>query len=331
LRRGLSVTPAERHPSMSELVAELVRQPEPRKKVAKAETLASASELASLLESLLQRPVQARQQVVKTTPDKGVVAVYVGDDGVAAALVHFDLAAAASTAAALTLVPPAMVQEASRAGKLPQILTDNLHEVANVLTRLVRGMSASRLRLQGMFPLPGAVPAGIAAALKTPPSRISFDVAVSAYPGGRITVIGLGPKAATISPEQKKAMTRALIVDDSRAMRLIIGRALKRMGVTEILEAPDGEEALKCLRGGAAVDAVFVDWNMPVMDGLTFIKAVRTDKSFDRLPIVMVTTEAEPEQMDAALAAGASEYLVKPINEELLRSKLESLGLKLGS
>jgi serine/threonine protein kinase/CheY-like chemotaxis protein len=331
LRRGLSVTPAERYPSMNELVAELVRPPEPRKIVTKGETLASASELATLLESLLQRPVQAKQQLVKTMPDKGVVAVYVGDDGVGAALVHFDLPAAASTAAALTLVPATMVQEASRAGKLPQILWDNLHEVANVLTRLARGMSASRLRLQGMFPLPGAVPAAIAAALKTPPSRMSFDVAVSAYAGGRITVIGLGSKAAAISPEQKKAMTRALIVDDSRAMRLIIGRALKRMGVTELLEAPNGEEALKCLRGGATVDAVFVDWNMPVMDGLTFIKAVRTDKSFDRLPIVMVTTEGEPEQMEAALGAGANEYLVKPINEELLRGKLEGLGLKLTS
>ena len=106
-----------------------------------------------------------------------------------------------------------------------------------------------------------------------------------------------------------------------------MGRALKRLGVTEILEAPDGQEALKCLRGGAAVDAVFVDWNMPVMDGLTFIKAVRMDRRFDPLPIVMVSTEAAPAQIQAALAAGANEYLVKPINEELLRSKLAGLGL----
>jgi two-component system chemotaxis response regulator CheY len=130
-----------------------------------------------------------------------------------------------------------------------------------------------------------------------------------------------------IFPERTKAMTRALIVDDSLAMRLIMAQALKGLGVTEILEAPDGQEALKCLRGGATVDAVFVDWNMPVMDGLAFIKAVRADRSFDRLPIVMVSTEAAPERIQVALGAGANEYLVKPINEGLLRSKLASLGL----
>jgi two-component system chemotaxis response regulator CheY len=329
LRRGLSVKPADRYPSMNELLADLARHPEPlRRKVPTPETLATAADLASLLETLLQRPVQARQQAGTAALGQGVVAVYSGDTGPAAALVHFDLLAAASTAAALTLVPPNVVAEASRAGKLPQVLMDNLLEVANVLTALVRGMSAARLRIQGVYPLPGSVPPGIREALKTPPCLISFEVTVSDYPGGRITVLGLEPKSQRVSHEPKKPLTRALIVDDSGAMRLVVGRALRRLGVTEVLEAPNGEEGLGCLRGSAVIDAVFVDWSMPVMDGLTFIRTVRADKSFNAVRILMVTTAADPVQMDAALAAGADEYLVKPISDELLRGKLEGLGLK---
>jgi two-component system, chemotaxis family, chemotaxis protein CheY len=131
-----------------------------------------------------------------------------------------------------------------------------------------------------------------------------------------------------ISRRPGRLMKRALIVDDSRAMRLIVGRALKKMGVAEILESPDGEEGLKCLRGGIPIDAVFVDWNLPFMDGLTFIRTVRANKSFDHLCIVMVTTEAETDRVEAAFAAGADEYVMKPINEELFRRKLDALGLR---
>ncbi len=64
------------------------------------------------------------------------------------------------------------------------------------------------------------------------------------------------------------------------------------------------------------------------MDGLTFIKAVRAERRFDRVRLVMVTTEGDPTQMDAALAAGADEYLVKPISDQLLRNKLMGIGLE---
>jgi two-component system chemotaxis response regulator CheY len=134
--------------------------------------------------------------------------------------------------------------------------------------------------------------------------------------------------AATTSLPSRRIMKRALIVDDSRAMRLIVGRALKKMGVAEVLEAPDGDEGLRLLRGGIPIDAVFVDWNLPVMDGIAFIKAVRANRSFDHLRIVMVTTEAEPEQVAAAFAAGADEYVMKPIIEESFLRKLTALGLR---
>jgi CheY-like chemotaxis protein len=92
--------------------------------------------------------------------------------------------------------------------------------------------------------------------------------------------------SSTPAYEPSSILTRALIVDDSGAMRLVLGRALRRLGVTAVLEAPDGEAAMKCLRGGTAVDAVFVDWSMPVMDGLSFVKAVRAARMFAPLRIV---------------------------------------------
>jgi len=330
LRRGLSVKRADRYPSMNELLADLGRHSDPpHRKIPRTETLASAAELASLLETLLQRPVRAKRRTAKASHDEGVVAVYAGDDGTAEALVHFDLQAAGSTAAALTSLPAHLVRDASRVGHLSPVLMDNLLEVANVLTKLMRGMSTARLRIQGIYPLPGVVPPGVAAALETPPHSGGFEVFVSDYPGGHMTVIGLRPKATAMAHDQNSVLRRALIVDDSGAMRLVVGRALRQLGVTEILEAPDGEEGLRRLRDGAIVEAVFVDWNMPVMDGITFIKAVRADRRFERLRIVMVTTEGEPEQIESALAAGANEYMVKPVSEEVLRRVIESIGFKL--
>ena len=329
LRRGLSVKPAERYPSMNELLADLQRYPEPLgRKVRATETLLTAADLASLLETLLQRPVQAKQQGDGSAHAGGVLAVYAGDGGAATALVHFDLLAAGSTAAALTALSPVIVQEASRAGRLPQALLDNLLEVANVLTALIRSMSTARVRIQGIYPLPGSLPPGILGALETPSFLSSFEVAVSDYPGGRITVMGLEPPTVATSRQLPQRLTRALIVDDSGAMRLVVGRSLRRLGVAEVLEASNGEEGLACLRGRADIEAVFVDWSMPVMDGLTLIRAIRADGRFDGLSLLMVTTEGDPAQMDAALTAGADEYLVKPISDELLRSKLDGIGLR---
>ncbi len=329
LRRGLSIDPAGRYPSMNELLADLGRAPEPAPAKAPSEGAAvSAAHLASLLETLLGRPVQARQLDDKVALGRGAVASYAAADGVAAALVHFDLSAAAGIAAALTAVPPEAVALAISAGKLPQNLTDNLLEVANVLTALVRGTGSARLRIQQVYPLPGGVPPIIRAALAGPPHAVGFDVSVADYPGGQVTVVGLKTKTPAISREQTIPLRGALVVDDSGAMRLVIGRALARLGVTQILEASNGQLGLKTLHQEAAVEAVFVDWSMPVMDGLTFIKAVRAERRFDRVRLVMVTTEGDPAQIEAAMAAGADEYLIKPISDQLLRNKLKGIGLE---
>ena len=120
---------------------------------------------------------------------------------------------------------------------------------------------------------------------------------------------------------------RALVVDDSRAIRGIVGRIVKAAGF-EIVEAGNGREALDRLReGGGSIDLALVDWNMPVMDGLEFVKAARADGAYSDLPIIMVTTEAEVTQIEQALVAGASEYLMKPFSKEALAEKLALLGL----
>lgn len=117
---------------------------------------------------------------------------------------------------------------------------------------------------------------------------------------------------------------RALVIDDSRTTRAIIRKTLAEVGI-EVIEAGDGREGLEQLRRAPDTDLVLVDWNMPVMNGLDFIKAVRADRAYDPVRIMMVTTETEQEQVVRALEAGANEYLMKPFTKEVLVAKLSLL------
>lgn len=123
---------------------------------------------------------------------------------------------------------------------------------------------------------------------------------------------------------------RALLIDDSRAMRMLLGSQVRALGF-DIIEAGDGSEALAALHERHDVDLALVDWNMPVMNGLEFIRAVRSDKEYRDLCIVVITSETELSQMQAALDAGADEYLMKPFTRDSLGSKLELLGLPHGA
>lgn len=114
---------------------------------------------------------------------------------------------------------------------------------------------------------------------------------------------------------------RALVIDDSRTVRAVIGTILKEMNI-EVVQAGDGREALDQLRRWPDVELILVDWNMPVMNGLDFILAVRGQRSYDSVRILMVTTETESEQVTRALAAGANEYLMKPFTRDILVAKL---------
>ncbi|MFI2753233.1 response regulator [Cellulomonas sp. P22] len=119
---------------------------------------------------------------------------------------------------------------------------------------------------------------------------------------------------------------RALVIDDSRTMRRIVASVLEPLGF-EVVQAGDGQEALDVLEQGVEVDLACVDWNMPVMDGLTFVTRVRARREWRDVTLMMVTTESEHGQIVRALAAGAHEYVIKPFTPEIIRGKLELLGL----
>lgn len=120
---------------------------------------------------------------------------------------------------------------------------------------------------------------------------------------------------------------RALIVDDSRAMRRIVSRILEDAGF-DVLEAGDGQQALDLMEAQETPpELACVDWNMPVMDGLTFINHVRQRPQWRATTLMMVTTESEQGQIVRALAAGAHEYLIKPFTGEAMVEKLDLLGL----
>lgn len=119
---------------------------------------------------------------------------------------------------------------------------------------------------------------------------------------------------------------QALIVDDSRPIRRIEGEILRDLGF-QTAEACNGRDALERLQSAPLPDVVLVDWNMPEMDGLEFVKAVRREARYSGLVVVMVTTETETDQMLRALTAGADEYLMKPFQKESLVDKLRLVGV----
>jgi two-component system chemotaxis response regulator CheY len=120
----------------------------------------------------------------------------------------------------------------------------------------------------------------------------------------------------------------ALVVDDSKVMRRVVGRIVSTLGF-DVLEAGNGREALEQVAAhGDAIWVALVDWNMPEMDGLEFVRHVRAMPGSDDLLVMMVTAQTGAEEMRAALDAGADEYLMKPFNEEHLRAKLALLGVE---
>jgi two-component system, chemotaxis family, chemotaxis protein CheY len=123
-----------------------------------------------------------------------------------------------------------------------------------------------------------------------------------------------------------------MVIDDSRAMRLILKRIVAQLGF-DVVEAGNGKEAMDYLEGalergeGELPGLALVDWNMPEMNGLEFVTAVRAEPRLRNMTLMMVTTESEQSQIVRALAAGAHEYVIKPFTPDAIIDKLHLLGL----
>ncbi len=117
---------------------------------------------------------------------------------------------------------------------------------------------------------------------------------------------------------------KILVVDDMSTMRRIVKSILNQLGFTNIEEAENGKQALAKLKA-EKFDFVVTDWNMPEMDGLELVKAIRSDEELKNIPVLMVTAEGKKESVIEALKAGVNNYIVKPFTPEVLKEKIEKI------
>lgn len=120
------------------------------------------------------------------------------------------------------------------------------------------------------------------------------------------------------------AELKILAVDDSPTMRRIIINTLKRAGFNNVIEASDGKDALAKMKIERP-NFIITDWNMPEMDGLTFITTIRSTEEYKELPVLMVTTRSVQEDIVAAMKAGVNNYIVKPFTPDTLKAKIDQM------
>lgn len=120
---------------------------------------------------------------------------------------------------------------------------------------------------------------------------------------------------------------KALVVDDAKVVRTSLGRIMTNLGF-EVLEAANGQLAQEKMQVHDDISVVLLDWNMPVMNGYDFLVALRSDPKYITDPrVIMVTTETGIASMLKALAAGADEYIMKPFDKEMVKDKLDIVGI----
>ena len=117
---------------------------------------------------------------------------------------------------------------------------------------------------------------------------------------------------------------KILVVDDMSSMRRIIKNTLKQLGYPNTDEAEDGHKALEMVHN-APFDLVVSDWNMPNMNGLDLLKAIRQDPKLSALPVLMVTTEAEMDHILEAIRSGVNSYILKPFTPETMKEKIDKV------
>ena len=118
---------------------------------------------------------------------------------------------------------------------------------------------------------------------------------------------------------------KILVVDDFPTMRRIVKTLMRQNGYTNFVEAEDGAQGLKMLAEQSDIEFIVSDWNMPNMTGLEFLKAVRADPKYKHLPFLMVTAEAEKENIIEAVKNGVSNYIVKPFTGATLQEKIAKI------
>nr|WP_249138352.1 response regulator [Caulobacter sp. S6] len=124
---------------------------------------------------------------------------------------------------------------------------------------------------------------------------------------------------------ERSPVKTCLVVDDSRVIRKVARRILEDLGL-DVSEAADGMEAMAWCRT-AMPDAILLDWNMPVMDGLSFLRELRAAPFGDEPVVVFCTVENDPERIQTALEAGANEYIMKPFDGDILAMKMAEAGV----
>jgi two-component system chemotaxis response regulator CheY len=119
---------------------------------------------------------------------------------------------------------------------------------------------------------------------------------------------------------------KALIVDDDKMTRMLLSLALKKLGITQVVEAENGQLAIEHCRKEMP-NFITLDWNMPVMNGLEFLKALHQEPNWQKSTVILCTTENDINHIQSALSAGASEYIMKPFDKDILHTKLVQTGL----
>jgi two-component system chemotaxis response regulator CheY len=158
---------------------------------------------------------------------------------------------------------------------------------------------------------------------------MSLQVEESALPV-ILTDSATGPGGKRRHAARGRWMSKVLIVDDSRAIRSILGKILARNGF-EVCQAGNGVEALQALTSNASdISLLCADYNMPEMNGIELLQNMRAMPQFASVPVLMITTETHMASMQAAFAAGANEYVMKPFTADMIEDKLRMLGVLAG-
>jgi len=128
--------------------------------------------------------------------------------------------------------------------------------------------------------------------------------------------------------QKRIPIMKILVVDDSFSIRRILKNILQNLGYEDVVEAGDGAEGLNKMGG---VELVLTDWNMPNMDGLSFVKALRSKPAYKSVPIIMITTEGGKNEVIEAIKSGVNNYIVEPFNKETVAEKIDQTLKKMQS